>query len=84
VRTERWRAGVPIHLGAIRLLPIERTVTRALAAPHGGWLAVAHEACALVVRDGAGTRVLDAGAGADSLESLRERLPELESLLVTL
>lgn len=80
--TETVRAGTPLRVGAVVLLPIERVVVHAGAGARGAWFTAAKEPYALVVRDGDGeVRVLDLGAGAVSLEELRERIPGLEGVL---
>jgi hypothetical protein len=76
------RAGTPLRVGSVVLLPIERDVVHAGAGARGAWFTAGKEPYALVVRDGGGdVRVLDVGATPVSLEELRERIPGLDEAL---
>jgi hypothetical protein len=82
--TETVRAGVPLRVGPVTLLPIERVVVHADKGALGAWFTAAKEPYALVVRDAGGVRALDVCATAVSLEALRERLPGLDAVLASL
>jgi hypothetical protein len=73
--TDTLRAGTPVTLGRVTLLPIERTVLHAGLVGNCPWFAASKHVYALVVRDEAGTRAIDADAQPVSLEDLRQRLP---------
>lgn len=81
-RTETLRAGTPFTVGPVTLLPIERVVLRSVRRDGRVWLVASKEPRAIVVRDPGGTRAFETGAGAVSLEELRDRIPELDDLLV--
>ncbi len=78
-RIETVRAGMPVRVGDVTLLPIERVVVRSARAAHGVWVSAAVEPYALVVRDAGGVRVVEIDGTVISLEQLRERIPELDA-----
>jgi hypothetical protein len=80
-RTETIRAGTPLRVGRVTLLPIERVVVRWHVWALGACFGAAKEPYALVVRDDGGIRAVDAGAREVSLEALRERVPGLDAVL---
>ncbi len=80
--TETLRAGSPVHVGGVTLVPIEHVVLRSEMGIFGAWFSVAKRPYALIVRDAAGIRTVDIDV-AISLEELRERIPELDGLLAT-
>ena len=80
--TETLRAGTPVHVGGVTLIPIEHVVLRSEMGIVGAWFSVAKQPYALIVRDGAGIRTVDINV-AISLGELRERIPELDALLAT-
>jgi uncharacterized spore protein YtfJ len=82
--TETVRAGTPLRVGSVTLLPIERVVVHSDMGALGAWFAAAKEPYALVVRDSGGIRVLDIGATTVSLEALREGIPGLDSVLASM
>jgi len=82
--TETVRAGTPLRVGSVTLLPIERVVVHSDMGPLGAWFTAAKEAYALVVRDAGGIRALDIGATAVSLEALREGIPGLDAVLASM
>ena len=82
--TEAVRAGTPLRVGSVTLLPIERVVVHSGVGALGAWFSAAKEPYALVVRDAGGVRVLDIGAGLFSLEALREGIPGLDSVLASM
>jgi len=80
--TETLRAGIPVHVGGVTLVPIEHVVLRSEMGIVGAWFSVAKQPYALIVRDATGIRTVDIDA-AISLGELRERIPELDALLAT-
>jgi hypothetical protein len=82
--TETLRAGTPLTVGAVTLLPIERVVMHSDKGASGLWFAVAKEPYALVVRDPGGLRGFDANAAQVSLERLCEKISGLEVLLASM
>jgi hypothetical protein len=79
--TETVRAGAPLRVGAVTLLPIERVVVHAHVGALGAWFTAAKEPHALIVRDAGGIRALAVGATAVSLDALREEIPGLDAVL---
>jgi uncharacterized spore protein YtfJ len=78
---ETLRAGPPLRVGGVTLLPIERVVVRPHRAAQGGWVTAALEPYALVVRDAGGVRVVEIDGAATSLEQLGERVSGLDAWL---
>ena len=83
-RTETLRAGRPIRLGAVVLLPIERVVLHSVRDARRLWVSAAKEPMALVVREAGGTWAVGADATAIPLGELRERIPGLDALLTSM
>lgn len=81
---ETLRAGQPIAVGPVTLLPIERIVLHANTGAAHGWFSAAKEPYALIVREAGGIRAIDCGAVAVSLEELREKVPELDVALAAM
>jgi hypothetical protein len=83
-RSEAFRAGVPLVVGAVTVVPIGRTVSHADRGRTHAWFSIAIEPYALVVRDPAGLRALGIGEVAVSIEQLRHRVPEIDALLASI
>lgn len=83
-RVETLRAGRPIRVGSVVLLPIERAVVRAGGGTLHAWLSAAKEPHALIVRDASGLRAVDAGGAPVALDELREGVPGLDALLASM
>ena len=82
--TEILRAGAPVAVGSVTLLPIERVALHSDRGKTRVWCSAAKEPYALVVRDVGGLRVVDVDARAVSLEELREKIPGLDALLASI
>ena len=82
--TETLRAGTPLRVGSVTLLPIERVLVHSDQGAFGAWFTAAKEPYALVVRDAGGIRALDIGATPVSLEALREGIPGLDAVLASM
>ena len=82
--TEILRAGAPVAVGSVTLLPIERVVLHSERGSTHVWCLVAKEPYALVVRDAGGLRAVDADAMAVSFADLREKIPRLDALLASM
>ncbi len=82
--TETVRAGTPVSVGSVTLLPIERVVVRSDRGAQRVWFFVAKEPYALIVRDAGGIRAMGADAAAISLEKLREKIRGLDALLAAM
>ena len=81
--TETLRAGSPIHVGGVTLVPIEHVALQSEEMDTvGAWFSVTKQPYALIVRDASGIRTVDIEA-ATSLDELRERVPEIDALLAT-
>jgi hypothetical protein len=83
-QTEAVRAGTPVTVGSVTLLPIERVVLRSEWRDTSVWFSAAKEPYALIVRDSGGIRAIDAGDLAVSLDELREKVPGLETVLAVM
>ncbi|UCE32052.1 MAG: hypothetical protein JSW68_03745 [Burkholderiales bacterium] len=81
---ETVRAGRPLTVGTVTLLPIERVVLHADLCGSHGWLTAAKEPYALVLCEPGGIRAVDASAQELPLAVLRDRIPELDALLSSL
>jgi hypothetical protein len=75
------RAGAPVTLAGVTLIPIERTRIRSETLPHGYWVEVTKEALAVVICDLAGPRALDVEARELPLDELVAEIPGLESVI---
>lgn len=80
---EALRAGVPVTLGRVTLLPIERVVLQACHGKAGLWLSGAMQPHALIVRDAGGMRAFGVAAAVAtvSIEGLCASVPGLDALL---
>lgn len=78
---ETVRAGTPVTVGAVILLPIERVQLHAGRGNTGMWFSAVKEPYALIVRDAAGIWAIDSDAEAVSLQGLRQRVPGLDEVL---
>ena len=76
--SEAMRAGTPLRVGSVTLLPVERVVVLAGTGASAAWFTASKEPYALVVRDEGGVHVVGLGAEAVSLEALREKVPGLD------
>jgi hypothetical protein len=83
-RTETLRAGVPLAIGGVTLLPIERVVMHADHGNIGAWFSAAKEPYAIVVRDADGICAFDANATRVSIEQLRDTIPDLDTVLASM
>jgi hypothetical protein len=84
VHTDVVRAGAPVTLGAVALLPIVRTVLRGELAGGRTWIAASKQVHALILRDAAGIRAVDADARPVTIDALRRQLPEIDAWLARL
>lgn len=78
------RAGTPVTVGAVTLLPIERVVTHARQSNSSVWFSVSKEPLALVIRDADGIRAIETDTAGVSLEQLRAEIPELDAVLASM
>ncbi len=83
-QVETVRAGKPLGVGSVSLLPIERVRVCSDRSARGAWFAVAMEPYALVVRDAGGLRAVGPDAEALSLDELREQIRGLDALLASM
>ena len=81
---ETVRAGTPITVGSVTLLPIERVVVHSEQNNMRAWFSATKDPYALVVRDAGGIRAVDTDATAVPLEELRKKIPELDGLLASI
>ena len=83
-RTEALRAGAPVRIGGVVLLPVERIVVHADRTGPGLWVLADKRLHTLVVRDASGIRGIDAEGAAVALDALREEVPGLDAALAAL
>ena len=79
--TDGLRPGTLLRVGSVTLLPIERVRVHAGTCGSAAWFTAAKEPYAMIVSDEHGVRALRLGAAEVSLESLRETIPELVSMI---
>ena len=68
------RAGTPVTVGAVTLLPIERVVTHARQSNSSVWFSVSKEPLALVIRDADGIRAIETDTAHEDARIRRESL----------
>jgi hypothetical protein len=78
---EELRAGAPIRVGSVTLLPLERVVLRAARCGGAACASAVVSPFVLLVLDGGDVRVFDVGAPAPPLDELRERVAGLDAAL---
>jgi len=83
-RTQAFRAGAPLTVGSVTLLPIERIETHADRGNGRAWFLVSKAPYALVVRDAVGLRAFGTDATSLPMERLREKIPELDAALASM
>lgn len=79
--SETLQAGARLTVGTRVLLPIERVVKHVDIGDTGLWFSFEKEPYALVICDAGGARAVSVAAAAVSLEDLRARIPDFDSLL---
>jgi hypothetical protein len=84
VASEVLRAGTPVTVGSVTLLPIERVVTHTSQGSTSVWFSVSKDPVALVVRDAYGIRAIETDTAGVSLEHLRAEIPELDAVLASM
>jgi len=75
------RAGTPISVAGITLIPIERVWMHAEKQSHAVWLGASKAAVAVVICDLEGPRVVDVQAHEQSVEAFITQIPALAPLL---
>lgn len=81
---EVFRAGAPVAVGPVSLLPIVRIVLSAERNAGLAWITALKEPHAVIVRDAHGLHAFDSLAAPVSLDALREKVPELDAALAGL
>ena len=79
--TDVLRAGRPLRVGPVTLLPIERVVVRAGTGASSAWFSAGKEPYAVVLRDEGGVRAVAVGPVEVSLDELRATVPGLDDAL---
>lgn len=77
----KLRAGAPITVGRVAVIPIERVRIDSEKLADGYWLNVALEAVAVVICEGGNPRALDVEARERRVDEFLTKIPELEPLL---
>ncbi len=83
-RAESLHVEAPVVVGSVTLLPVKRIVRHAQGGDQPRWLSVTMAPYALVLRDAAGTRVVNADGAATSLDALREDVPQVDAALAAI
>jgi len=74
------RAGAPITLAGMILIPIERVKVNSEKQSFGYWLNATKEAVAIVICEPQGPRLMNISIEEHSLDNIFTELPELESI----
>jgi len=74
------RAGAPITLAGMILIPIERVQVNSEKQSFGYWLNATKEAVAIVICEPQGPRLMNISIEDHSLDKIFTELPELESI----
>lgn len=83
-RAESLRLEAPVVVGPVTLLTVQRIVRHAQGGDQPAWCWVTMAPYALVLRDAAGTRVVDVDGTALSLTTLREAVPQIDVALAAM
>jgi len=83
-QSDTLRAGAPVHIGAVTLLPIERVVLHAAGAGACLWFAAAKQPYALVLREAGRVRAIDTQAAEIQIDTLRALVPRLDAALAAM
>lgn len=75
------RAGAPITVAGITLIPIERVRINSGKQWYAYWLNATKEAVAVVICEREGPRIIDVEARERPIDEFITEVPELESLL---
>lgn len=78
------RAGDPVKVGDVTLIPIERTAIRLDPVEHWGWIGAFKAPVAVVVHDADGIRAMAADSSEIELDTLVKETPNLSALLTKL
>ncbi len=78
------RAGTPLRVGDVTLVPIERSGIERGCGDAGYWLSAFKQAFAVVVCDASGVRALALDASKLALEDVIEETPNLGAILAEL
>jgi hypothetical protein len=75
------RAGDPVTVAGVTLIPIERLRISAEKQPYAYWLDATKDVYALVICDHQGPRAVDVEAKERPVDEFITEIPELETLL---
>ena len=78
---EALRAGKPLSVGDVTLVPIARAGIRSDMGDAGYWISAFKEPFAVVVCDAGGVRALAADSSELALDALMEKTPNLGAIL---
>lgn len=82
--SETIRAGTPVRIGSVTLLPVERIALRLDVGHARSWLIAAKEPYALIVRDAGGLWAIGRNAAPLPLDALRNDVSGLEAALAAM
>ena len=78
---DELRAGKPMVVGEITLIPIERCYIHSIPGDKGGWLYGLKEPFAIITCDATGIRAYDTASIEISVASLIQKIPDLSAVL---
>ena len=78
---ETLRAGSPLSVGDVTIVPIERAGIRSDMGDAGYWISAFKEVVAVVVCDASGVRALDPDSQDIALDALIRETPNLGAIL---
>jgi hypothetical protein len=81
---DELRAGIPMVMGEVTLVPIERCIIQSDTGDMGCWLSGLKEPFAIIVCDTTGVRAFNTKSKKISVKSLIQKIPDLGALLALL
>jgi len=78
------RVGLPLVVGGITIVPVERISFQNICGKMGCWLSGLKEPFGIVICDEHGVRAIDMQSNKISIKLLRDAIPDLDGLLVSL
>jgi uncharacterized spore protein YtfJ len=75
------RAGAPMNVAGMTLIPIERIRIDSLCSAHGHWIQAIKEPVAVVLCTKRGARAIAVDGREQSLQTLCDRVPRLAAII---
>lgn len=79
--TNQLRAGAPLAVGEVFLIPVERMAVRVESRRHGHWFSGTKEVVAVVVCESGSLRVIDVQARELPVDELVNEIPCLAAVI---